>query len=102
MEQTYDHSIPNYFGNDIPACGEVMPEDDPTLPIRTGKGAFRPGDHVRSVASGGKPERRLFGVIDVNQDGSLHLWAHKSGHIWNAEPEHWERTLRNEELPCAA
>lgn len=97
---THDR-VPNYFGKDIPSCGEVKPEANPTLPIsvkRTGPGAFRPGDHVRSLANGS----RMLGVIEVNNDGTLHLWAHKHGHIWDADPRHWVRVLRNEELSCAA
>ena len=93
--QAYEAGDVEWF-DAIPFDGSPLPAASPVL--RTGPGAFRPGDHVRSLANG----NRLLGVIAVNSDGTLHLWAHKNGHIWDADPCHWVRVPRNEELQCAA
>jgi hypothetical protein len=58
---------------------------------------FRPADHVRSIASRGKPYRRTFSVVRITASG-LVLWAHAWGYICNADPRKWERLPRPEEF----
>jgi len=75
--------------------------------LRTGPGAFRPGDGVWSVKSRDDRNRRRFNVMGVNPNGSLHLYAMMHGHIYHADPRRWERCKRNEEIAqeiaqCAA
>jgi len=94
QEPTYDRSVPNNFGDDIPFDGECQPAPAP----RTGPGAFRAGDHVKSIASLGDKKRRAFRVKEINDDGTLHIWAHMHGHIYRADPNKWERGPRVEEM----
>jgi hypothetical protein len=95
QEPTYDRSAQEVeWDDEIPFDGSPLPAPAP----RTGPGAFRPGDNVWSVASARRRNRRRFGVMEINPDGSLHLYAMNHGHVYRANPRRWVRCIRNEEM----